>query len=48
MAAMSGREPIATLSVSSGKLFRPSDDSAVRAFVDEIKSVLTKEEGKVT
>jgi len=48
MAAMSGKEPIATLSVSSGTLFRPSDDSAVRAFVDDIKSVLTKEEGKVT
>ena len=47
MAAMSGKQPIATLSVSSGKLFRPSDDGAVRAFVDQIKSVLTKEEGKV-
>ncbi len=48
MAAMSGKQPIATLSISSGKFFRPSDDSAVRAFVDQIKSVLDKEEDKVT
>jgi hypothetical protein len=48
MAAMSGKQPITTLSISSGKFFRPPDDSAVRAFVDDIKVVLTEEEGKVT
>ncbi len=48
MAAMSGKQPIATLSISSGKFFRPSDDSAVRAFVDQIKSILDKEEDKIT
>ena len=47
MAAMSGKEPIATLSVSTGKLFRPADDSAVRAFVDKLKLALAKDEGKV-
>ena len=48
MAAMSGKQPIATLSISSGKFFRPPDDSGVRAFVDQIKTVLDKEEDKVT
>jgi hypothetical protein len=42
MAAMSGKQPIATLSVSSGKLFRPSGDRAVRAFVEQMKSALAK------
>jgi len=48
MAAMSGKHPIATLSISTGKFFHPSDDSAVRAFVDKIKAVLAKEEGNIT
>lgn len=38
MEAMSGKQPVATLSVSTGKFFQPADDSAVRAFVDKIKS----------
>ena len=46
MAAMSGKQPMATLSVSSGRLFRPSGDGAVHAFVDQIKAALTKEKGK--
>jgi menaquinone-dependent protoporphyrinogen IX oxidase len=40
MATMSGKQPIATLSVSSGKLSRPSGNDAVRAFVEKMKSAL--------
>ena len=31
----------------SGRLFRPSGDGAMHAFVDQIKAALTKEMGKV-
>ncbi len=47
MAAMSGKQPIATLSISTGKFFHPSDDSAVRAFVAKIESAFAKAGGTV-